>query len=541
MSTASTREALLQLIRPVVESDGVDLEDIEVIAAGKRRLVRLLVDRDGGLDLDTVAHVSHAASAALDARRWCARAGPLGRAPYVLEVSSPGVDRPLTAPRHWRRARTPTRACRACRRPVGDRSRRPHRRGRGQPGRRRGRIVTSIGRPCAVGARPGRVHPPRAGARDDAGADSDDATRQPAGGLNRGHRHDRPARARAGEGGLLRPARPRHRAGPAGRLPAHRGAMPQRPGRARPHQRARRGVGRGDRRGRRGAPGVRRHPHRVRPDRRDHGEAGDPAAAARRARTRRPSGSSSAPRATSSPASCSRAGTRARCWSTSAGSRPSCPPRSRCRGSGYAHGSRLRCYVVQVRKTMRGPSVTLSRSHPNLVRKLFALEVPEIADGTVEIVAIAREAGHRSKIAVRSSVSGVNAKGSCIGPMGQRVRNVMSELHGEKIDIVDWADDPAAFVGSRAVACAGELGDGGGPRRALGPGHRPRLPALPRHRQGGPERPARRPAHRLAHRHPAGHRPRGDTRRWTADRAVPARPGRRRAADVARRPVGARR
>jgi len=102
--------------------------------------------------------------------------------------------------------------------------------------------------------------------------------------------------------------------------------------------------------------------------------------------------------------------------------------------------------VVSVRKGMRGPQITLSRSHPNLVRKLFALEVPEIADGTVEIIAIAREAGHRSKIAVRSMASGVNAKGSCIGPMGQRVRNVMSELHGEKIDIVDWADDPAQFV-----------------------------------------------------------------------------------------------
>ena len=122
------------------------------------------------------------------------------------------------------------------------------------------------------------------------------------------------------------------------------------------------------------------------------------------------------------------------------------PPSEQVPGERYQHGSRLRCYVVQVRKTMRGPSVTLSRSHPNLVRKLFALEVPEISDGTVEIVAIAREAGHRSKIAVRSNVAGVNAKGSCIGPMGQRVRNVMSELHGEKIDIVDWADDPAAFV-----------------------------------------------------------------------------------------------
>jgi len=90
--------------------------------------------------------------------------------------------------------------------------------------------------------------------------------------------------------------------------------------------------------------------------------------------------------------------------------------------------------------------VMLSRTHPNLVKKLFALEVPEIADGTVEISAIAREAGHRTKIAVRSNVPGVNAKGSCIGPMGQRVRNVMNELHGEKIDIVDWSDEPARLV-----------------------------------------------------------------------------------------------
>ena len=95
---------------------------------------------------------------------------------------------------------------------------------------------------------------------------------------------------------------------------------------------------------------------------------------------------------------------------------------------------------------MRGPQVTLSRTHPNLVKKLFALEVPEIADGTVEICALAREAGHRTKIAVRSTVPGVNAKGSCIGPMGQRVRNVMHELHGEKIDIVDCSDDPAELV-----------------------------------------------------------------------------------------------
>lgn len=115
-------------------------------------------------------------------------------------------------------------------------------------------------------------------------------------------------------------------------------------------------------------------------------------------------------------------------------------------GERYDHGLRIKCFVVSVRKGLRGPSITLSRTHPNLVKKLFALEVPEIADGSVEIAAIAREAGHRSKIAVRAHRPGINAKGACIGPMGARVRNVMNELHGEKIDIVDWSEDPAEFV-----------------------------------------------------------------------------------------------
>ena len=114
----------------------------------------------------------------------------------------------------------------------------------------------------------------------------------------------------------------------------------------------------------------------------------------------------------------------------------------------YSHGTRIKCLVISVRKGMRGPQVMLSRTHPSLVKKLFALEVPEIADGTVEITGIAREAGHRTKIAVKSNVQGVNAKGSCIGPMGQRVRAVMNELHGEKIDIIDWSDDPATLVGN---------------------------------------------------------------------------------------------
>ncbi|CUR53869.1 Transcription elongation protein nusA [metagenome] len=122
------------------------------------------------------------------------------------------------------------------------------------------------------------------------------------------------------------------------------------------------------------------------------------------------------------------------------------PLGERVPGERYEHGERIKCIVVSVRKGMRGPQITLSRSHPNLVRRLFALEVPEIADGTVEIAAIAREAGHRTKIAVFTTTPGVNAKGSCIGPMGQRVRNVMAELHGEKIDIVDFSEDPAEMV-----------------------------------------------------------------------------------------------
>jgi N utilization substance protein A len=124
------------------------------------------------------------------------------------------------------------------------------------------------------------------------------------------------------------------------------------------------------------------------------------------------------------------------------------PPNEQVPGERYEHGDRLRVYVVGVTRNPRGVSVTVSRTHPELVRGLFALEVPEVADNVVEIAAIAREAGHRSKIAVHSRVSGLNPKGACIGPMGSRVRAVMAELHGEKIDIVDFSEDPATFVAS---------------------------------------------------------------------------------------------
>ena len=115
-------------------------------------------------------------------------------------------------------------------------------------------------------------------------------------------------------------------------------------------------------------------------------------------------------------------------------------------GEEYTHGKRLRVYVVSVRRDLRGPQVVVSRTHPGLVAKLFKLEVPEIEQGVVEIKAIAREAGHRTKIAVLSHAGEVSAKGACIGPMGQRVRAVMHELNEEKIDIIDYSDDPAEFV-----------------------------------------------------------------------------------------------
>lgn len=122
------------------------------------------------------------------------------------------------------------------------------------------------------------------------------------------------------------------------------------------------------------------------------------------------------------------------------------PGHEQAPGETYPHGSRIRAYVVEARRGFRGPSITLSRTHPDLVRRLFEHEVPEIADGDVEIMAIAREAGHRSKIAVRARRPGINAKGACIGEMGSRVRAVTSELHDEKIDIVTWSEDPAVFI-----------------------------------------------------------------------------------------------
>ena len=115
-------------------------------------------------------------------------------------------------------------------------------------------------------------------------------------------------------------------------------------------------------------------------------------------------------------------------------------------GESYAPGEHIRVYVLEVSRMGRGPMVQVSRTHPNLVRRLFELETPEIADGDVEIRNIAREAGSRSKMAVRAVTEGVDPVGACVGPRGGRVGAVVEELHGEKIDIVIWSEDPCEYV-----------------------------------------------------------------------------------------------
>ena len=115
-------------------------------------------------------------------------------------------------------------------------------------------------------------------------------------------------------------------------------------------------------------------------------------------------------------------------------------------GETYTAGDLIRVYVLEVHKANRGPLVQVSRTHPNLVRRLFELEIPEIADGQVEIRSITREPGSRSKVAVRAAVEGLDPVGACVGPRGGRVGAVVEELHGEKIDIVVFSEDPCKYV-----------------------------------------------------------------------------------------------
>ncbi len=122
------------------------------------------------------------------------------------------------------------------------------------------------------------------------------------------------------------------------------------------------------------------------------------------------------------------------------------PPSEQGPREGYTFGDRIKVYIVETRKTPKGPQVIVSRSHPMLLKRLLELEVPEIYDGVVEIKGIAREAGSRSKVAVLSYDPNVDAVGACVGPRGMRVQKIVSELRGEKIDIIQWHDDPGIYV-----------------------------------------------------------------------------------------------
>ena len=421
----ATRDRIeAELVDPL-RAMGLDVEAVEVTPAGKRRVLRVAVDKDGGVTLDDVADATREVSRVLD------ESDVMGEMPYTLEVTSRGVDRPLTLPRHWRRNED-----RLVKATLTDGS------------TLTGRILTSsedVGDPRRVrGAARGRLRRRGQGARADRVQPQDREAREEGRlmdidlsilrMLEREKEISFEVLAEAIEQALLTA-----------------------------YQRATESS----------------HPARVELDRKtghvtvwareidEDGTAGPEY-------DDTPQGFGRIAATTAKQVMLQRlrdaedeikfgefAGKEGDIISgiIQQGRNPDdvmvdlgkieaiLPVSERVPGEKYVHGERIKCLVTSVRKGMRGPQITLSRSHPTLVKKLFALEVPEIADGTVEVAAIAREAGHRTKIAVHSTVPGVNAKGACIGPMGQRVRNVMSELHGEKIDIVDWAEDPAELVG----------------------------------------------------------------------------------------------
>ena len=177
------------------------------------------------------------------------------------------------------------------------------------------------------------------------------------------------------------------------------------------------------------------------------------------------------------------------------------PPAEQVKTEHYRAGQRLKLYLLEVIKSSKGPQVTVSRTHKNLLRRLFELEVPEIYKGTVELRSIAREPGHRSKVAVYSSQEGIDPVGACVGLRGIRIQNIVNELGGERIDVVQWDTDAVALRRQRPQPGAGARRERRR-RRKHGFGRRAGPAALSGDRQGGAKRPSGGQAHRLAHRHP---------------------------------------
>ena len=176
------------------------------------------------------------------------------------------------------------------------------------------------------------------------------------------------------------------------------------------------------------------------------------------------------------------------------------PPPEQVRTEHYRPGQRLKVYLLEVHKANRGPAGRRLAHAQEPARRLFELEVPEIFRGIVEIKAIAREPGFRCKVAVYSRQEGIDPVGACVGLRGIRIQNIVNELNGERIDVVQWDPDPAQFV-ANALSPAQVLSVAVLPDEHDRPRSSCRPAAVAGHRQGGPERPPRRQAHRLAHRH----------------------------------------
>ena len=419
MSAHATRDLLAEQLTGPIGSLGLDLEAVDLSNAGKRRVLRVAIDKDGGVTMDDIADATREVSRVLD------ETDAMGQQAYTLEVSSPGVDRPLTLPRHWRRN-------------TG----------------RLVKVVLDEGDP--VTGRITETDDDRRGPRR--------RGRRPPRGVRRGEEGQDPDRVQEGvplmdiDMSLLRMLEREKEIPFAVLVEAIEQALLtayHKTNGAQEHARVELDRKSGH---------VTVMAQEVDEENNVVGEYED---------TPEGFGRIAATTAKQIMLQRLRDAEDERKFGEFSGKEGDIvsgliqqgrnpddvmvdlgkleallPSGERVPDEDYSHGTRIKCLVISVRKGMRGPQVMLSRTHPSLVKKLFALEVPEIADGTVEICGIAREAGHRTKIAVRTNVPGVNAKGSCIGPMGQRVRAVMNELHGEKIDIIDWSDDPATLVGN---------------------------------------------------------------------------------------------
>ena len=426
------RETIVAAIEPVLAPLGLELFDVQFTGSGRARTVRVMVDRDGGVDLDAISAASERIQPALDT------VDDLG--PYTLEVSSPGLERPLQRPEHFRRA-------------VGETVSVKVRGADGEVHRLRGELVpppTSAASQSTSATAIVREH-----------ADYDQiiqartvfewgAAPKPPKRRRRSNRRKSPDELRHDGGAREHRAREGHLRRDHARGARERAASPRTSGcPTRPRKRSSRSTCEtGDIRVI--AQELDEEGNVTRewddtPD--DFGRI-----AAQTAKQVILQRIREAEREMKYEEYAGREGdivtgiiqqTDARYTLLDLGKVEALLPQAeQVQNERYEHGSRLKAYIVEVRKTAKGPQIVVSRTHPGLVKRLFELEVPEIVDGVVEIKAIAREPGHRTKLAVASNDHNVDPVGACVGARGSRVRMVVNELRGEKVDIVPYSDEP---------------------------------------------------------------------------------------------------